>query len=92
MSFGVTGIRHTVWQGPWHYCARCDRKCKIAEMEWERGLLLCPKCQDAHGNPGLLGVRDILIEQVLTDGKEELVPVDKLRHPESFEEVEDFLI
>lgn len=61
-------------------------------MEWERGLLLCRKCQDSHGIPGLLGERDVRIAQVLTDGKEEFVPVEKVRHPDFAEEVEDFLV
>jgi len=61
-------------------------------MKWERGLLLGPECQDSNGKLGLIGERDVRIAQVLTDGKEELVPVDKLRHPDFAEEVEDFLI
>ena len=90
--FAETGLRHTHLTGPWHYCDRCDSKTKIADMQWERGLLLCPKCQDAHGKIGLLGERDVKIAQVLEDGKEEFVPVEKLRHPEFAEEFEDFLI
>jgi hypothetical protein len=61
-------------------------------MKWERGLLLGPECQDSHGIPGLLGERDVRIAQVLTDGKEEFVPVEKLRNPDFAEEVEDFLV
>jgi hypothetical protein len=61
-------------------------------MKWERGLLLGPECQDSNSSLGLLGERDIRIAQVLTDGKEELVPVEKLRNPDFAEEVEDFLI
>jgi hypothetical protein len=55
--FATTGLRHTFWTGPWRYCARCDRKCKIAKMKWERGLLLCYECQDSNATrgPGLLG-------------------------------------
>jgi hypothetical protein len=90
--FGEPGLRHTLWQGPWHYCERCDRKCKIKEMKWERGLFLGPECQDSNGIPGLLGERDVKIAQVLTDGKEEYVPVEKLRNPDFAEEVEDFLV
>jgi hypothetical protein len=55
-------------------------------------LLLGPECQDADGTPGLLGERDVRIAQVLTDGKEEFVPVEKLRNPNFAEEVEDFLV
>ena len=91
-SFGELGLRHTWLTGPWHYCARCDRKWKIDDEQWERGLLLCPFCQDAHAIPGLLGQRDVQIASVLTDGKEEFAPVEKLRSPDFEEEVEDFLI
>jgi hypothetical protein len=93
-SFSEPGPKHTFWQGPWHYCARCDFKRKISKEAWERGLLLCEECQDAQGTPGLLGERDVMIDLVLTDGKGEyeLAPVDKLRHPDFAEEVEDFLV
>lgn len=92
--YGATGIKHTFWQGPWRYCARCDKKCKIAKMKWERGLLLCKECQDTNSvrGPGLLGTRDVQIAQVLTDGKEELVPVEKLRNPDFNIELEDFIL
>jgi hypothetical protein len=40
----------------------------------------------------LLGQRDVKIAQVLTDGKEEYVPVPKLRNPDNFIEEEDFVI
>jgi hypothetical protein len=94
MSFGIAGIKHTHLTGPWHYCDRCDEKTKIAAMKWERGLLLCKKCQDSNSRrgPGLLGERDVKIAQVLSDGKEEFTPVEKLRHPDFAEEVEDFLV
>jgi hypothetical protein len=93
-QFNSANPKHSFWSGPWHYCDRCDFKCKIADMQWERGLLVCPRCQDSNGNPGLLGERDIKIAQVLTDGKEEneLAPVDKLRNPDFAEDVEDFLV
>lgn len=94
--FTGTGLRHTFWTGPWRYCTRCDKKSKISEMKWERGLLLGKECQDTNtvnGPPGgLIGERDVRIAQVLTDGKEEFVPVEKLRHPQFAEEVEDFLV
>jgi hypothetical protein len=90
--FGTTGLRHTWLTGAWHYCDRCDKKTKIAIMKWERGLLLGPECQDSNSPLGLLGERDVRIAQVLTDGKEEFVPVEKIRHPEFAEDVEDFLV
>jgi hypothetical protein len=91
--FAQTGLRHTYWTGPWRYCSRCDRKTKIATMDWELGVLLCRHCQDSHATrgPGLLGERDPKIAMVLTDGKEEFVPVEKIRHPEFDENVDDFL-
>ena len=89
--FAQSGLKHTFLTGPWHYCDRCDKKTKIADMKWEFGLLLGPECQDSNSPLGLLGERDIRIAQVLTDGKEEFVPVEKLRHPNFAEEVEDFL-
>lgn len=95
MSFSQTGLKHTHLTGPWHYCDRCDKKTKIAIMKWERGLLLGPECQDTngrYGDMGLLGIRDVKIAQVLTDGKEEFVPVEKIQHPDFAEEVEDFLV
>ena len=92
--FAQTGLRHTHLTGPWRYCARCDSKTKIAIMKWERGLLLCPKCQDSNATrgPGLLGVRDVKIDMVLADGKEEFVPVEKIRHPDFQEDIEEFLV
>lgn len=90
--FGLTGLRHTHLTGPWRYCARCDKKTKIKDMKWERGLLLGPECQDSNALPGLLGERDVKISQVLMDGKEEFVPVEKVRNPQFEEEFEDFLL
>jgi hypothetical protein len=66
--------------GPWHYCARCDEKTHIAEMVWQRGKLLCPECLDVGTLP-LQGQRDMVIQQVLTDGQKELEPNIKLREP-----------
>ena len=91
-----TGLQHTFWTGPWRYCARCDKKTKIATMKWQRGLLLCTRAS-GHGKGcyddyPLLGQREVAIAQVLNDGKEELVPVQKLRNPDSFEEAEDFVL
>lgn len=90
--FGQQGLRHTHLTGPWHYCDRCDKKVKIAVCKWERGLLLGPECQDSHGTPGLLGTREPKIAAVLTDGKEEFVPVEKVRYPDFQEDFDDFLV
>ena len=87
MSFATSGPKHTFWAGPWRYCSRCDRKTKIAEMQWQRGRLLCHFCFDEWP---LLGQREIAIAQVLEDGKEELTPVEKLRDPSAFNQPEDF--
>jgi hypothetical protein len=76
----------------WHYCARCTRKWKLAtDLRWQRGKLLCIEyCYDQR----LVGGREIIINQVLTDSKanEELAPPPKLRNPESFDPVDDLLI
>lgn len=84
-----SGLKHTFFTGPWHYCGVCDEKTKIAKMRWQLGVLKCPKCFD---NPMKLldGRREAAIAAVLSDGKQELVPVDKLRHPSLFDEAEDF--
>lgn len=88
MSFGgISGPKHTFWAGPWRYCVRCDRKTKIAAMQWQRGKLLCEHCYDSWP---LLGQREAAIERVLADGKEELAPVEKLRNPTQAENLEDF--
>ena len=84
-----SGIRHTFWTGPWHHCAVCDRKEKIAKMRWQRGLLKCPKC---YNDWPLLGQREVGIANVLGDGKEEFAPVEKLRNPSAYEEADDFVV
>jgi len=81
------GLKHSYLSGPWHYCVRCDMKTKIADMEWQRGLLLCHPCVDKK----LLGDREIAIASVLEDGSEELAPVEKLRLPYEYTETEDFI-
>ena len=79
-------LRHTYLTGPWHYCARCDEKTKIADMTWQRGKLLCnAHCLDKK----LLGDREIAIATVLEDGKEELAPVEKIRNPDDVEEMDE---
>jgi hypothetical protein len=71
----------TLAQGPWHYCARCDEKTKIARLTWQRGLLLCETCLDHERI--IVGDRDAKIVEVLADGKPELQPDPKLSHPET---------
>ena len=85
----TSGLKHTYFTGPWHYCAICDRKTKIAALRWQRGLLKCPICFEDWP---LLGQREVAIAEVLGDGKEELVPVEKLRNPSAYEEAEDFIL
>lgn len=90
MSFAASGgPKHTFWQGAWHHCSRCDRKSKISEMQWQRGLLLCPHCFDSWP---LLGQREPKIAAVLADGKEELAPVEKLRNPVEYNNEDDFAL
>ena len=81
------GIKHTFWTGPWRNCAICDRKTKIAELQWQRGRLKCPRCYEDWP---LLGQREIGIAGVLEDGKEELAPVQKLRDPTTYDTSDDF--
>ena len=83
------GVRHTFWAGPWHYCGVCDKKTKIAVMRWQRGVIKCPQCFDA---PPLKGQREVAIAAVLEDGKEELVPVEKLRNPTPTDSADDIIL
>lgn len=83
------GIKHTFWEGPWLYCSICYRKTHINDMEWQRGTLRCPLCLDAWP---LLGQREIAIEQILTDGRQEYTPVEKVRNPTTFEAADDFIL
>ena len=72
--------QRTINQGPWHYCGRCDEKTKIAEMQWQNGVLLCPICVDHF--PQSQGVRERIINQVLSDGQVEFQIDPKLTDPE----------
>jgi hypothetical protein len=85
------GIKHTFWVGPWRYCGVCYRKTHIKDMKWQRGVLKCLRgsCYDEWPLPGQ---REIGIEEVLADGKQELIPVEKLRNPDEFEQEEDFVL
>lgn len=76
MSIG----RRSFWISPWHFCARCDTKTHISQMDWQRGKLLCliRRCWDTE----LLGQREQVIAQVLGDGQKEYAPVMKLQEPD----------
>ena len=85
----ANGPKHTYLTGPWHTCARCARKTKIAEMVWQQGRLVCLEyCFDKE----LLGDRELRIAEVLNDGKEELSPVEKLQHPSLDAEPDDIVL
>jgi hypothetical protein len=80
------GVR-TMWQGPWHYCGRCDEKTKIAEMTWQNNVLLCPTCVDKFmASPG---VRERMIAEVLGDGQVEFQIDEKLLNPEDDADQDD---
>ena len=72
--------RRSFWVSPWRFCARCDTKTHISNMQWQRGKLLCTirDCWDEM----LLGTREQMIAQVLGDGQQEYAPVDKLKEPD----------
>lgn len=79
MTQGAPKGRRNIIAGPWAYCARCDKKKLIdSELEWQRGKLMCHECIDQM----LIGDREEVIDQVLSDGKEELAPDPKLRDPD----------
>jgi hypothetical protein len=79
--------QHTFLQGPWHYCGRCDEKTKIREMIWQNSVLLCPTCVDKFmASPG---VRERIISQVLSDGKEEFQIDPKLLDPANNVDADD---
>jgi hypothetical protein len=71
---------HTFNQGAWHNCMRCDEKTKLHILQWQRGLLLCPRCYDTGTFP-LEGQREIAIDEVLTDGKYDFQIDPKLQDP-----------
>jgi recombinational DNA repair protein (RecF pathway) len=69
---------HTFNKGPWHNCMRCDRKTKLARLNWQRGLLLCPICWDPYP---LEGQREQAIANKLMDGKVDFKVSKKLTDP-----------
>lgn len=81
-------------QGPYHFCARCGSRVHIAEMQWQRGLLLCEKwdCIDTGLYP-LTGQREAAIAHKLEPPTMELQPDPKLVTPqESGSSLEDDII
>lgn len=71
---------HTLGQGPWHECGRCDRKAKLeSELQWQRGLLLCHDCFDKK----VIGEYDQAVAQVLSSliANPDLQPSAKLTQP-----------
>ena len=66
--------------GPWHICCRCGLRFHIADMGWQRGLLVCYQyCYDTakSGRP-LIGQTEAAIAQVFTNPSNELMPDPKL--------------
>lgn len=72
---------YMVPKGPWHHCGRCDDKCKINEMTWQNGVLLCDTCVDKF--PQSPGIRERMITQRLDDGKIEFMPSPKITDPDN---------
>ncbi len=81
-------VKHTYLKGCWVYCGVTDEKVKLADAQWQRGVLKCPAAVDKM----LLGTREPQIALVLEDGKEELAPPEKLRQPYEYTETEDFAL
>jgi hypothetical protein len=82
------------FQGPYYFCVRCGSRVHIAEMEWQRGLLLCKKwdCVDSGVYP-LTGQREAAIAHALEIPTQELVPDPKLISPqESGSSIDDDII
>lgn len=75
--------RRSFHVGPYHYCARCGSRYHIADLEWQRGLLICrgtkENCYDT-GNDGypLVGQREMAITAIFLNPSEELMPDPKL--------------
>jgi predicted nucleic acid-binding Zn-ribbon protein len=73
--------------GPWHICSRCGTRFHIADMDWQRGLLLCRQyCFDTakSGRP-LIGQVEMAISQVFTNPSNELMPDPKLTNPDQIQ-------
>lgn len=76
--------KRSVLVGPWHICSRCGFRFHIADMQWQRGLLLCTQyCFDtAESGRPLVGQTEAAIAQVFTNPSKELMPDPKLTDPE----------
>lgn len=69
-------------QGPWHQCSRCGNTYHLADMDWQRGLLLCrANCYDTGTNP-LIGQREQQIIRAFETPTHELEPDPKLTNPD----------
>lgn len=87
---GIPYGRRSFLQDSWRYCARCGEKRHInGDLVWQRGKLICRQtCLDKR----LIGDREVIIDQVLSDGQIEFAPVPKLREPDTIETQEDIWI
>lgn len=65
--------------GKWHFCSRCATRYHIANLRWQRGLLLCIDCYD-RGNDGfpLIGERELAVVRAFEMPSLELLPDPKL--------------
>lgn len=84
---------HTLNQGAWHYCGRCERKTKLdTELQWQYGILLCFDCIDMY--PVLIGAieqqQNKVLEQIVQ--APDLRPNEKLTHPTVQVESDDIFL
>ena len=81
--------------GSYHYCARCGSRVPIADMQWQRGLLVCNNtewdCLDT-GTNALIGQREANIARVLEIPSTELMPDPKLTQPTDASDTDDEII
>ena len=68
--------------GPYHYCGRCGERRHLAEMTWQRGVLVCKSsnCID-YGVDALVGEREVAIIKAFEVPTHELEPDPKLTDP-----------
>ncbi len=77
--------------GPWHTCSRCGVVYHLANMSWQRGLLLCNEnCLDTGFDP-LVGDREMTIIRAFETPTHELEPDPKLTDPDVGTSGEDFI-